>query len=93
METMTAQLAGSPVSAFYYADKLFTPLTTTLVYSISTVLFPQFSEKFTQQDRPAYLQGTVMPSCRSHARATAATYPPTPSPWANTARNAIRARL
>lgn len=53
---MTAQLAGSPVSAFYYADKLFTPLTTTLVYSISTVLFPQFSEKFTQQDRPAYLR-------------------------------------
>ena len=44
------------VSAFYYADKLFTPLTTTLVYSISTVLFPQFSEKFTQQDRPAYLR-------------------------------------
>lgn len=53
---MTAQLAGSPVSAFYYADKLFTPLTTTLVYSISTVLFPQFSEKFSQQDRPAYLR-------------------------------------
>lgn len=53
---MTAQLAGSPVSAFYYADKLFTPLATTLVYSISTVLFPQFSEKFTQQDRPAYLR-------------------------------------
>ena len=53
---MTAQLIGSPVSAFYYADKLFTPLTTTLVYSISTVLFPQFSERFTQQDRPAYLR-------------------------------------
>lgn len=54
--SMTARLAGSPVSTFYYADKLFTPLTTTLVYSISTVLFPQFSEKFTQQDRPAYLR-------------------------------------
>lgn len=53
---MTAQLTGSPVSAFYYADKLFTPLTTTLIYSVSTVLFPQFSEKFTQQDRPAYLR-------------------------------------
>ena len=53
---MTAQLAGSPVSAFYYADKLFTPLTTTLVYSISTVLFPQFSERFTQQDRSGYLR-------------------------------------
>lgn len=54
--SMTAGLTGSPVSAFYYADKLFTPLTTTLVYSISTVLFPQFSEKYTQQDRPAYLR-------------------------------------
>lgn len=54
--SMTAQLAGSPVSAFYYADKLFTPLTTTLIYSISTVLFPKFSEKYTQQDRPAYLR-------------------------------------
>lgn len=54
--SMTAQLTGSPVSAFYYADKLFTPLTTTLIYSISTVLFPQFSEKFTQQSRPAYLR-------------------------------------
>ncbi len=54
--SMTAQLSGSPVSAFYYADKLFTPLTTTLVYSISTVLFPRFSEKFSQQDRPAYLR-------------------------------------
>ena len=53
---MTSQLAGSPVSAFYYADKLFTPLTTTLVYSISTVLFPRFSEKFSQQDRSAYLR-------------------------------------
>ena len=28
---MTAQLSDSPVSAFYYADKLFTPLTTTLI--------------------------------------------------------------
>ncbi len=54
--SMTAQLSGSPVSAFYYADKLFTPLTTTLIYSISTVLFPQFSEKFIQRDRPAYLR-------------------------------------
>lgn len=53
---MTAQLSGGPVSAFYYADKLFTPLTTTLVYSISTVLFPKFSEKYTEGAGEAYLR-------------------------------------
>ncbi len=30
-------------TAYYYADKLFTPLATTLVYSISTVLFPKLN--------------------------------------------------
>ena len=53
---MTAQLADSPVSAFYYADKLFTPLTTTLIYSISTVLFPKFSEEYASAGRDAYLR-------------------------------------
>ncbi len=53
---MTVQLSGGPVSAFYYADKLFTPLTTTLVYSISTVLFPKFSEKYTEGAGEAYLR-------------------------------------
>ncbi len=53
---MTMQLSGGPVSAFYYADKLFTPLTTTLVYSISTVLFPKFSEKYTEGAGEAYLR-------------------------------------
>lgn len=53
---MTAQLSGSPVSAFYYADKLFTPLTTTLIYSISTVLFPKFSQEYASTDRPTYLR-------------------------------------
>lgn len=52
--SMTAQLAGSPVSAFYYADKLFTPLTTTLIYSISTVLFPQFSQEYASHDPASY---------------------------------------
>lgn len=51
---MTAQLAGSPVSAFYYADKLFTPLATTLVYSISTVLFPQFSQEYASSEPAGY---------------------------------------
>lgn len=53
---MTSQLAASPVSAFYYADKLFTPLTTTLIYSISTVLFPKFSQEYATTDRPTYLR-------------------------------------
>ncbi len=51
---MTARLAGSPVSAFYYADKLFTPLTTTLIYSISTVLFPKFSQEYAATDPATY---------------------------------------
>ena len=45
-----AGLPGSPVSVFYYADKLFTPLTTTLIYSISTVLFPKFSQEYATVD-------------------------------------------
>ena len=51
---MTARLDGSPVSAFYYADKLFTPLTTTLIYSISTVLFPKFSQEYANTDQATY---------------------------------------
>jgi len=53
---MTAQLSDSPVSAFYYADKLFTPLTTTLIYSISTVLFPKFSEEYATAAHGEYLR-------------------------------------
>ena len=52
--SMTAQLTGSPASAFYYADKLFTPLTTTLIYSISTVLFPKFSQEYASGGGAAY---------------------------------------
>lgn len=54
--SMTAQLPGSPSSAFYYADKLFTPLTTTLIYSISTVLFPKFSEEYAARTQTEYRQ-------------------------------------
>ncbi len=65
--SMTAQLTGSPASAFYYADKLFTPLTTTLIYSVSTVLFPQFSQAYASGGAAAYrryiwgvLRGTLL---------------------------------
>ena len=43
------------VSAFYYADKLFTPLTTTVLYSISAVMFPRFNREFTKDDTNSYL--------------------------------------
>ena len=52
--SMALSLTHSPVSAFYYADKLFTPLTTTLIYSISTVLFPKFSREYTATDPATY---------------------------------------
>lgn len=51
---MAAGLTDSPVSVFYYADKLFTPLTTTLIYSISTVLFPKFSQEYATTDPATY---------------------------------------
>ena len=51
---MAVNLTDSPVSAFYYADKLFTPLTTTLIYSISTVLFPKFSQEYATTDPATY---------------------------------------
>ena len=43
------------VSSFYYADKLFTPLTTTVLYSISAVMFPRFNREFTKDDTGSYL--------------------------------------
>jgi putative peptidoglycan lipid II flippase len=44
-----AGLGAGMVTAFYYADKLFTPLVTTLVYSISTVLFPKFNQQYVKE--------------------------------------------
>ena len=48
-------LSGSTVSAFYYADKLFAPLSTTLIYSISTVMFPKFSQQYSKLSHSDYL--------------------------------------
>ena len=42
------------VSAVYYADKLFTPISTTLIYSISVVLFPKFNEEYTRASEERY---------------------------------------
>lgn len=52
--SFTARLAGGTTSAFYYADKLFTPLTTTFIYSISAVIFPKFNRQYTGVDQRAY---------------------------------------
>ncbi len=41
----SAHMGEGVVSAFSYADKLFTPLVTTIIYSISAVMFPRWSEK------------------------------------------------
>ena len=56
IDTATATAFNdSAVSAFYYADKLFTPLTTTVLYSISAVMFPRFNREFTKEDARGYL--------------------------------------
>ena len=56
IDTATATAFNdSAVSAFYYADKLFTPLTTTVLYSISAVMFPRFNREFTKEDTKGYL--------------------------------------
>lgn len=47
-------LGDGAVSGVYYADKLFTPVSTTLIYSISVVLFPKFNEEFTRSDDGRY---------------------------------------
>ena len=49
-------LGAGTTSAFYYADKLFTPLTTTFIYSISAVLFPKLNREFTRSDPREYKQ-------------------------------------
>ena len=41
-------------SAFYYADKIFTPLTTTFIYSISAVMFPKFNKQYTRSGETEY---------------------------------------
>lgn len=47
-------MGAGTTSAFYYADKLFTPLTTTFIYSITAVLFPRLSREYTKNDEESY---------------------------------------
>ena len=50
-----ASFDSGAVSAFYYADKLYTPLTTTVLYSISAVVFPRFNREVASKDNRSYL--------------------------------------
>lgn len=54
-DTNTVQPYGDgAVSGVYYADKLFSPVATTLIYSISIVLFPKYNRAFTRTDDDGY---------------------------------------
>lgn len=50
------KLGAGVTSAFYYADKIFTPLTTTFIYSISAVMFPKLNRKFTKSNPREYME-------------------------------------
>ncbi len=54
-----AGMADGTVSAFFYADRLYEPLTTTLVYSVSIVLFPKFSQQYEEMEHTQYRQYVV----------------------------------
>ena len=54
-----ASAAEGTVSAFFYADRLYEPLTTTLIYSVSIVLFPKFSQQYEQMEAGQYRQYVV----------------------------------
>lgn len=64
---MAAPLGEGVTSAFYYADKLFTPVITTLIYSIGAVMFPKWSERHATMEDGAYrayvgevVEGTIL---------------------------------
>lgn len=54
----TAAPTGT-VASYFYADRLYEPLATALIYSVSIVLFPSFSQKYTQMEHREYRQYVV----------------------------------
>lgn len=54
-----ASAPAGTVSAFFYADKLYEPLTSTLAYSVSIVLFPKFSQQYQKMAQEEYRQTVV----------------------------------
>ena len=49
-----AGMADGTASAYYYADKIFEPLATILIYSIGIVMFPKFNQKYEQLSQSEY---------------------------------------
>lgn len=49
-----AGMADGTASAYYYADKIFEPLSTILIYSVGIVMFPKFNQKYEQLTHPEY---------------------------------------
>lgn len=52
--SQAASMGDGVTSAFYYADKIFTPLTTTFIYSISAVMFPKFNRQYAREGQSEY---------------------------------------
>ena len=50
----SAGMADGTASAYYYADKIFEPLATILIYSIGIVMFPKFNQKYEQLSQGEY---------------------------------------
>lgn len=49
-----AGMADGTASAYYYADKIFEPLATILIYSVGIVMFPKFNQKYEQLSQTEY---------------------------------------
>ena len=49
-----AGMAAGTASAYYYADKIFEPLATVLIYGIGIVMFPKFNRKYEQLPQAEY---------------------------------------
>ncbi len=51
---MAASAADGTISAFFYAERFYEPMATTIIYSVGIVMFPQFSQKFEQMPLQEY---------------------------------------
>ncbi len=49
-----AGMIDGTASAYYYADKIYEPLATILIYSIGIVMFPKFNQKYEQLPKTEY---------------------------------------
>lgn len=49
-----AGMAEGTVSAYYYAEKIFEPMTTTIIYGIGIVMFPKFNQQYERLGEEEY---------------------------------------